>query len=403
MTKWNSSALAVLGALLAPSFAFANTYIVDSSGGAGSNFLDIPPAIAFAAPGDVLLVRPGHYSGFTLNKALAIVGEGGGVVLNGGAIVQSIGAGQIASLVSLALPSNSSVQVLNCPGTVIGDSLTLPMSNSVSGSSDVRLRLVHPGNGIAALHVTGSRVELVESSLHGPNGYDWFCGDPVPTPVPAVDAASGVVHVARCNLTGGLGGDSNCDSPKKCQRAENGSDALRLGSTAVGLVTGVAAQVLIGGAGGTCLCGNADGQPGYGLYLLGGAQARYSGATISSIHNGGGTLEMATPSDPSMKILEVPVQGGNLSFRVNAPVGSHVVLNMGRRPIVQHVTGLQEDVLVQTINSYDLGIVPAQGSVSLLFHIPIGWIPGTTRFFQAVATLPNLEQRRTHSIPIVVR
>jgi hypothetical protein len=81
-----------------------------------------------------------------------------------------------------------------------------------------------------------------------------------------------------------------------------------------------------------------------------------------------------------------------------------VKLDMGRIPIVRPVGGLREDVLVQTIKSYDLGIVPSQGSVSYLFHIPASWGEGATWVFQAVASMPSgSEQRRTHSIPIVVR
>jgi len=68
MFALHSSARVTLAALASLSLAAlgsASTYVVDSSGGVGSDFTDIPPAIAAAQPGDVLLVLSGNYSGFT--------------------------------------------------------------------------------------------------------------------------------------------------------------------------------------------------------------------------------------------------------------------------------------------------------------------------------------------------
>ena len=130
---------------------------------------------------------------------------------------------------------------------------------------------------------------------------------------------------------------------------------------------------------------------------------RYSGATINSIQNNGGALELASPADPSMHILEAPVPGGNLTFRVNAPVGSSVKVILGRHPIVQDVPGLQEDVLTVTNRTFNLGIVPASGSVSFNYPISANWTKGFTVVFQGIATLPDTTERRTHSIPVVLR
>src|SRR5687767_11860601 len=52
-------------------------WIVDASNGPGTNFTDLPPAVAAAASGDTILVRPGTYSPFTAaGKALDIRGSG---------------------------------------------------------------------------------------------------------------------------------------------------------------------------------------------------------------------------------------------------------------------------------------------------------------------------------------
>lgn len=57
--------------------ASAATWIVDDDGGPGVDFTDIPPAIAAAATGDLILVRDGAYSGFYLDKSLTIAADTG--------------------------------------------------------------------------------------------------------------------------------------------------------------------------------------------------------------------------------------------------------------------------------------------------------------------------------------
>lgn len=59
----------------------AKTWIVDAAGGPGHHFKSLPPAVAAAADGDVIVVRPGTYrSAITTSKALAILGLPGAVL-----------------------------------------------------------------------------------------------------------------------------------------------------------------------------------------------------------------------------------------------------------------------------------------------------------------------------------
>jgi hypothetical protein len=53
-----------------------NIIIVDAANGGGTHFLDIPPAVAAAQPGDTIRVRAGTYNGFTLNIGISVVAEG---------------------------------------------------------------------------------------------------------------------------------------------------------------------------------------------------------------------------------------------------------------------------------------------------------------------------------------
>ncbi|MCR9246528.1 MAG: hypothetical protein NXI31_15960 [bacterium] len=63
--------------------ALSQTFIVDAANGPGTNFLDLPPAVAAAPSGAILEVRPGSYTGFTMSgKGLTILG-GPGVRVTG--------------------------------------------------------------------------------------------------------------------------------------------------------------------------------------------------------------------------------------------------------------------------------------------------------------------------------
>ena len=52
-------------------------WIVDAANGPGTNFTQLPPAVAAAQSGDTILVRPGNYRPFDVTgKALTILGAG---------------------------------------------------------------------------------------------------------------------------------------------------------------------------------------------------------------------------------------------------------------------------------------------------------------------------------------
>ena len=71
-----AAALPTLACALFAGAAAAQTWTVDDDKPA--DFADLPAAIAAAAPGDVLLVQPGQYTAFLLDKELSILGPVGG-------------------------------------------------------------------------------------------------------------------------------------------------------------------------------------------------------------------------------------------------------------------------------------------------------------------------------------
>jgi hypothetical protein len=73
------AARAGLFALLCAAPAIAQSvWIVDDGGGAGVDFTDIPAAVAAAGEGDLILVRDGFYSDFTIDaKSLTVLADAG--------------------------------------------------------------------------------------------------------------------------------------------------------------------------------------------------------------------------------------------------------------------------------------------------------------------------------------
>ncbi|MCA8952347.1 MAG: hypothetical protein KDE27_22750, partial [Planctomycetes bacterium] len=72
MPNWKLAAAVTGGALLAVSTAKAQRTVI-TVGGANPSFSNLPAAVAAAAPGSVLVVRPGTHDGFTTNKPLRVV------------------------------------------------------------------------------------------------------------------------------------------------------------------------------------------------------------------------------------------------------------------------------------------------------------------------------------------
>ncbi len=75
-------------ALLAPPAA-ADVLVVDANG--SSAFGDIQPAVAAAQPGDSILVRPGQYSNFVVDKPISVLGAGPEEVIVGSFVSFCIG------------------------------------------------------------------------------------------------------------------------------------------------------------------------------------------------------------------------------------------------------------------------------------------------------------------------
>ncbi|MCI0589225.1 MAG: hypothetical protein L0323_20615 [Planctomycetes bacterium] len=192
---------------------FQQTWVVDDNGGPGVNFTDIPPAIAAAADGDILIVRAGTYSPFALvGKGLRILGEGPGAT-----VVQSPPGATVTSSVA-SLPATSPAWIEGMKFVtppfitpvqhrllVSGFSTKLTLSDVVVEASFG----AQGANAGAAVDVVGAEVQMLHCTVTGmPGTACGGCGVPCASAGgPGLRASSGArVHVAWSTIRGGPGG-----------------------------------------------------------------------------------------------------------------------------------------------------------------------------------------------------
>ncbi len=152
----------VLVPILALPAAAGGVLVVDADSPGG--FADIQAAVDVAADGDVVLLKTGEYSGFTIvDKDLTVVtDELNDVVIRGAIVVQELSAPKTVLLTGLAgvgdeRAGGSSLMLLDNDGIVWVEGCVLRASPSGACGA--------PG---AAVHVQRSdRVIIVRSDLHG--------------------------------------------------------------------------------------------------------------------------------------------------------------------------------------------------------------------------------------------
>jgi hypothetical protein len=392
-----------------PTLTSAGTFTVDAAG--GGDFIDLQTAIDAAPTASVLVIKNGSYSGFTLAKRLTLVGEGPGVVINGLVKVENVAAGSSTVLAGMTWTKGARVQ--NCTKPIVFDAIQSNDYVFVQGSTDVRIARSNIStssatgfymDGYPGLEVDGSRVELGDSSCTGAAGgddhdpvqaYGGWGGDGL-----LAHGSGADVHVYRSNLQGGEGGDG-IGTFEPYGEGGDGGHGLQLFDDARALVAGTSAFSLNGGIGGYSSSYQSLAGTGRSLYAYQ-SDVRYSGASIATVSTFQTLVEQPVPEDPSLFILSTPTAGQIETFRVRAEPGSSVELLMGRVPIVAPYGNLEEDLLVEKLRTFQLGIVGGTGSVSLNFPMP-AFPTGFTFFAQARVTLPSSEMRYSNSVPLIVR
>ena len=414
----------MFGLLLGPLAASATTWIVAAGG--GGQFTDIQTAILVAQTGDVLLVQPGTYAPFALDRGLTLIGYGACDV-SGTITIAGVPAGQTAAVVHIEA-SALDVQACDCP-VIVQDTQQL-VSISVSNSPDVRLaRVLMPFQPSPSptppvgLELTGSRLELVASRIAGGMGAD--CATPAIQGPEGATCANSRLHMSRTRLLGGAG--SSCAALN--YYCGNGGVGLDLHAGADTILCGRPTDILTGGDGG----GNwayfsdcsFDGQMGSAVLLGSGAALRHSGVTIHDVayyygfhcvlvtgpgvQQAGGTEVQPAEADPTLDVSGNQNASGTLTFTLDAPAGSTALLYVGRSAVVVPDPNTLIEVLTPATIAFNLGQIPASGTATFTRHVstllPPGakLVPGAKFFVQAEVSVAPGDLRRTNSIPVILR
>ena len=257
------TATASLAVLFLAAFAHAGTWTVDDSGGA--DFLDLQDAIDTVLPGDILVVQPGFYDGFTLTKRLTIVGDPGTAAspkakpeIQDKSYVLAPPNATLAGLSfeALELHDVSGALILDdvlvrgfwysCDTFLIEGCASVLLSRVISDGHDEfgvdPLACETPGLEVVASHVVASDCRFTA----GESPDEFLFGFPG---VPGADiGANSLVVLARTTVTGGDGGDALDFGGT----GGAGGEAVHLGSeSATCIVRGNTVSELQGGAGGS--------------------------------------------------------------------------------------------------------------------------------------------------------
>ena len=196
----------------APALAQGTVHVVDSLGGPGAMYADIQPAVDAAVDGDTVLIRPGIYTGFTVDgKDLDLFGDvdasTSAKVLTGRTVIRNVPAGELVTLSDLRLTAGLEVTDADGPvvlqGLVFGDTFvgdaepTTQVGLDIRRSKDVTLGRSWVGGyvatgGLQALMDGPTAMRIEESSV-----YAWDT---------TVTGGRGASGVASAFLFPGLGG-----------------------------------------------------------------------------------------------------------------------------------------------------------------------------------------------------
>jgi hypothetical protein len=270
-------------------------------GGAAPDFYDMPRAVAAASDGDVLLVRSGIYSGFTIeNKSLVVAADAGANV-------------DIAGLVSIHdffAQANVVLLGLRVPGS-ISHSFQSSGFLVVSGIASFRAQSCQFGQVHSPFHDSpsslGARLTVVDDasfvdcSIYGEDGTAFHQGDP--------DDGASALYQALTSLTlydcRLYGGDGLSGSPDTGSAGGNGGHGYAPSTNGFLFASGVSIHGGIGGDGSSasdCIAPPAGpgGAGGSGIYVFAGPAGSVTlhDCTTVGAPGGAGGIDQCGPNAP---------------------------------------------------------------------------------------------------------
>ncbi|MHC4944921.1 MAG: hypothetical protein ACYTG7_18050 [Planctomycetota bacterium] len=206
--------------LLFAGAGISKTWIVDAAGGPGVDFTDIPPAIAAAEAGDLIIVRTGLYSAFTLDKGLTMTADTGAnpQVPTGTPIIEKIAQNKSATLAGFNMDH---LLIQSCQGAVLVDEcICIALEASalqVLNCKQVALyRGKFEGNdeyGQKGAEIVSSTVIASLCHFEGSRGWDGYYSSGGPGRE-ALRMEDSTVYLQASHAYGGNGGDAWWDDWK---------------------------------------------------------------------------------------------------------------------------------------------------------------------------------------------
>ena len=380
--------------------------------GPGGAFAEIADAVAAAQPGDDILVEPGTYQGFVVDKPLRIFGTGPGVIVTTlgtyGVELRNIPAGEeavVAGLEVLALPllesPSAGVLVEDCPGTVVLSDVNVTPAQAPFGlyaNRCARLMVlssrVENAGGGAGLAAVASEVWLANSLVAGDLASFGISAEG-PDGITLEDSS---LFLWRSSV---LGGNAVTGKPLLLI-GPHGGDGIAADNSDV-VVYGGPEGLIVGGNGGPAGAFHGPGDGGAGVRLLNGSSARLQqdfpivggldgsglvpAASVFTDGSSGSTFEARV--FPTLTSSTDAVQP-TVPFQVDADgnPAAVVVLFLSLEtgptltiPGVEGLGALQPALFFQL----GLGVLDAGGGSSFPLSVPAGTaLTGQTLLFQAV-------------------
>ncbi|MBL8696022.1 MAG: hypothetical protein JNJ88_18145 [Planctomycetes bacterium] len=392
------SSLAITFALLAGTSLSQSVRVVATAPGPGVDFIDLQAACDAALEGDIVLVKPGNYSGTRIDgKSLTIVADTPGTVT----LTHSFGfANEIVNLApnqsvrvrgirfttssSLSTVPTPGLRVANCAGSVY-------IEKSVATSATIQSGT---GDGGSGMEISNCRsVILSSSSCFGGNAsvvyFPWIPGGVSGSGGHGISVSSSTVHLFDGNAVGG-NGHTNDQNP-----GGNGGDGL-LSSSAVQIFASGCS--FVGGAGGGSNAMN-GGDGGHGIVTSNVASI----LDCMSSGGAGGLAPIQGAAGASVFGSFVVVPGTARSFSLSSPVREAAVATITAKGLpLENVATLLSDGLgaplsllpssaplllsLTAIDGFSVGALDAGGDLSVGVTIPsfVPALQGRAFFLQPV-------------------
>ncbi len=414
LRMWTSALLVTLTSGLASA---GNVITVDDSGPA--HFAQIQPAVDAAVDGDTILVKPGSYTGFTIDgKALTVVGDDGALPTVSGRIwIKNIAVGStlsVARLKAQGLQSPASAQkaltIASSPGAIriVGCELTgAPGTGSFpTGRQGIEL-------------TNATDIAFAACTIAGGNG--WFdfsvCTSPPGNGGAGFLSQSSMIALYDCDVRGGRGGTGNT-----AMGAYRGGDAITLSDDLeLGELLFASRSHIEGGGGGITNCLLEDpqgGDGGHGLTMggtlsvhllddtvLGGFPSTGGNPFRGGIVTGtsgtpivGGPPFQYVVSSLELSLPAVARAGTFLTLTFAGDPGDHVYLNDELTTTFALVPSWRGVVIAPFPSATSgpararrWGVIPASGVLTQVYRAPAlpAGVEAQTRFLQAYRIRAN--------------